>query len=277
VSDGWSFGGSILTFAFPMLLFIGVAVALYIQYTKPAVVPWHRHSTAGHPVSYTAIPGTPTATEADAGVVGGGNEADAGVVGGGSGAGPVAVSLVCAGHPLPLLLREAGAGVVGGGNEAAAGVVGGENEAAAGVVGGDNEAGAGAEQTGEAPLPPVPAARPQILLGVEDDVTFEADEILLYPGDALLTVTDGVTERRDDAGRLLDDDNGLAQVLATCRGLSALAMASRIQRAVRDFGTEPSYDDMAILVLRARPAAPVLPAPPALPAAHSQSRRRKTR
>jgi hypothetical protein len=64
VSDGgWSFGGSILTFAFPMLLFIAVAVALYVLYTKPGVVPGHRTSTAGHPVSYTAVPGTPTATE----------------------------------------------------------------------------------------------------------------------------------------------------------------------------------------------------------------------
>jgi hypothetical protein len=63
VSEGWSFGGSILTFAFPMLLFIGVAAALYIQYTKPAAVPGRRTSTAERPVSYTAVPGTPTATE----------------------------------------------------------------------------------------------------------------------------------------------------------------------------------------------------------------------
>jgi len=61
-----------------MLLFIAVAAALYVLYTKPAVVPGHRTWTAEHPVSYTAIPGSPTATEADAGVVGGGNEADAG-------------------------------------------------------------------------------------------------------------------------------------------------------------------------------------------------------
>ena len=99
MSDGWSFGGSILTFAFPMLLFIAVAAALYVLYTKPAVVPGHRTWTPEHPVSYTAIPGSPTATEADAGVVGGGNEADAGVVGGGN---------------------EADAGVVGGGNKAGA-------------------------------------------------------------------------------------------------------------------------------------------------------------
>jgi serine phosphatase RsbU (regulator of sigma subunit) len=120
------------------------------------------------------------------------------------------LSLVCAGHPLPLLLR---AGPDGG---------------------------------------PVPAALPQTLLGVVDDLAFEADEVLLYPGDVLLSVTDGVTERRDDSGRLLDDANGLADLLAGCRDLSAWAVASRIRRAVSDFGSEPSSDDMAILVLRAQ-------------------------
>jgi hypothetical protein len=58
VSDGWSFGGSILTFVFPMLLFIGVAVSLYVLFTKPAAVPGRRSSsTREHPVSYTPIPG----------------------------------------------------------------------------------------------------------------------------------------------------------------------------------------------------------------------------
>ena len=64
MSDGgWSFGGSILTFAFPMLLFIAVAVYLYVLYTKPTVVPGHRTSPVERPVSHTAIPGIPTATE----------------------------------------------------------------------------------------------------------------------------------------------------------------------------------------------------------------------
>ena len=79
MSDGgWSFGGSILTFAFPMLLFIGVATALYILYTKPAAVPGRRStSTMEHPVSYTPIPGTVTATEAggDPAAAGGQNAA----------------------------------------------------------------------------------------------------------------------------------------------------------------------------------------------------------
>jgi len=57
-----------------MLLFIVVAVGLYLLYTKPSAVPGHRASTAQRPVSYTAIPGTPTVAEADAGVVGGEND-----------------------------------------------------------------------------------------------------------------------------------------------------------------------------------------------------------
>lgn len=63
MSDGWSFGGSILTFVFPMLLFIVVAVALYVLYTKPTVVPGHRTSPVERPVSHTAIPGIPEAAE----------------------------------------------------------------------------------------------------------------------------------------------------------------------------------------------------------------------
>ena len=38
----WSFGSSILTFAFPMILFIAVAAWLYVTYTKPELVPGHR-------------------------------------------------------------------------------------------------------------------------------------------------------------------------------------------------------------------------------------------
>jgi serine phosphatase RsbU (regulator of sigma subunit)/anti-sigma regulatory factor (Ser/Thr protein kinase) len=124
---------------------------------------------------------------------------------------PIEVSLVCAGHPLPLLLRAAPAG---------------------------DEL-------------PVPAAEPQTLLGVVDDLPFTAQTVRLFPGDLLLCVTDGVTERRDDSGTLLDDGNGLARVLSACRELSAWAVASRLRRAVGDFGAEPPSDDMAILVMRA--------------------------
>jgi cytoskeletal protein RodZ len=66
IADGaggaWTFGGSILTFAFPMILFIVVAGGLYVLYTKPEFVPGHRAPGLERPVSYTPIPGQPTPT-----------------------------------------------------------------------------------------------------------------------------------------------------------------------------------------------------------------------
>jgi hypothetical protein len=58
-SGAWSSGAAILTFVFPMLLFIAVAGALYVLYTKPEVAPGHR--SAARPISYTSVPGEPTA------------------------------------------------------------------------------------------------------------------------------------------------------------------------------------------------------------------------
>lgn len=57
----WTFGGSILTFAFPMILFIVVAAALYVLYTKPESVPGHHAPGLQRSVSYTAVPGLPAA------------------------------------------------------------------------------------------------------------------------------------------------------------------------------------------------------------------------
>jgi hypothetical protein len=57
--SAWTFGSSILTFAFPMILFIVVAGALYVLYTKPEFVPGHRPDALERPVSYTPVPGKP--------------------------------------------------------------------------------------------------------------------------------------------------------------------------------------------------------------------------
>jgi hypothetical protein len=127
-------------------------------------------------------------------------------------AGPLRVSLVCAGHPLPLLLPASEA------------------------------------------RPPWPAAQPQPLLGVMSECSFVSSECELHPGDVLLCVTDGITERR--AGdRLLDDDDGLARLVSGWRGLTAAAIVARVRHAAEEFGTEPASDDMAILAIRARSAA----------------------
>jgi hypothetical protein len=54
----WTYGASILTFAFPMLLFVFVAGALYVLYTKPHLVPGHRYQLQLRPTTATAAPET---------------------------------------------------------------------------------------------------------------------------------------------------------------------------------------------------------------------------
>ncbi|WP_329249607.1 SpoIIE family protein phosphatase [Streptomyces sp. NBC_01478] len=93
-------------------------------------------------------------------------------------------------------------------------------------------------------------ARPQTLLGVIEDATYTSETFELRPGDSLLCVTDGVTERRSGSVQL-DDGDGLATALAGCAGLSAELIAERIKRLVHEFGGRPPEDDMALLVLQA--------------------------
>ncbi|MFJ2610453.1 SpoIIE family protein phosphatase [Streptomyces sp. NPDC091279] len=118
--------------------------------------------------------------------------------------GSAELKVVCAGHPLPLRLRQDG--------------------------------------TVE------PAAEPQPLLGVMEDLELYEQRVTLDPGDVLLCVTDGVTERREGT-RMLGDD-GLSDVLTTCTGLTAGAVAARIMRAVERFASDAPSDDMAILAMR---------------------------
>ena len=57
--SAWTFGASILSFAFPMILFIVVASTLYVLYTKPEYIPGHPAPGLERPVSYTPVPGHP--------------------------------------------------------------------------------------------------------------------------------------------------------------------------------------------------------------------------
>ncbi|WP_399091155.1 SpoIIE family protein phosphatase [Streptomyces sp. BBFR2] len=95
-------------------------------------------------------------------------------------------------------------------------------------------------------------AAPQMLLGVVGDATYESEAFDLAPGETLLCVTDGVTERRSGRNQF-DDDDGLARTLATCAGLPATDIAEHIRRAVHGFSPTPPDDDLALLVLQALP------------------------
>ncbi|MFE9427191.1 SpoIIE family protein phosphatase [Kitasatospora sp. NPDC006697] len=92
------------------------------------------------------------------------------------------------------------------------------------------------------------AATSQPLLGVMEPLELTSEQLVLEPGEVLLCVTDGVTERRE--GMRMLGEEGLAEVLTGCTGLTAGAVAARVQRAVERFAPEPPSDDMAIIALR---------------------------
>ena len=93
-------------------------------------------------------------------------------------------------------------------------------------------------------------AAPQMLLGVVEDAAYESESFDLCPGETLLCVTDGVTERRSGRSQF-DDEDGLATALAACKGLAATAIAEHIRETVHAFALTPPDDDLALLVLQA--------------------------
>ncbi|TJZ50294.1 hypothetical protein FCH28_23695 [Streptomyces piniterrae] len=95
-----------------------------------------------------------------------------------------------------------------------------------------------------------PASDPQMLLGIDEGTEFHASSFDLAPGETLLCVTDGVTERRCGNWQL-DDNDGLADILRQGMGLGAKALAEHVRRAAHDFGTGPVEDDLSVLVLQA--------------------------
>jgi hypothetical protein len=51
--DAWTLGGSILTFAFPMILFVIAATALWVLFTQPDAIPWRAGVSPVRSVSST--------------------------------------------------------------------------------------------------------------------------------------------------------------------------------------------------------------------------------
>lgn len=93
------------------------------------------------------------------------------------------------------------------------------------------------------------AGTPGTLLGVVEDVAIVDRIHDLRPGDALVMVTDGVVEASaDPAWR----DNQLPRLLSSSVGVTAEAIAQRIETAISEV-RERRTDDVAILVLRRPP------------------------
>jgi hypothetical protein len=65
--SAWSYGASILSFLFPMILFLVVAIGLYVVYTKPSVVPGHREQAVARPIGFTPVVRMPSPDQRAAG------------------------------------------------------------------------------------------------------------------------------------------------------------------------------------------------------------------
>ncbi|MEU2975106.1 PP2C family protein-serine/threonine phosphatase, partial [Nocardiopsis alba] len=93
-----------------------------------------------------------------------------------------------------------------------------------------------------------PFGTSQPLLGAFEDVGFSTESVDIRPGEVVLAVTDGVTERRSGSDML--GDEGLTEIFSHAAGLTAQAVISRIERELEEYAPGGNSDDTAMLVLR---------------------------
>lgn len=91
---------------------------------------------------------------------------------------------------------------------------------------------------------------PGSLLGVYPDISLTQVDLRLDGGDALVLYTDGITEARDMAQQLYPEGR-LRDVLSSCAGRPADAIAGAVLADVTAFDSCRSHDDIAIVVVQA--------------------------
>ena len=90
---------------------------------------------------------------------------------------------------------------------------------------------------------------PGMIVGMLREARFRTVARTLAPGETLLLYTDGVTEARVEGQQL--GVGRLAAMLRDCRGMTAQAIAERLEQLVLDYLNGRPHDDIALLALRA--------------------------
>lgn len=89
-----------------------------------------------------------------------------------------------------------------------------------------------------------------IILGVDENASFEQREKALREGDVLVLYTDGITEAMNDADELFGEGR-LREVIAAHAADLAEEIADEVVQSVSDFvGGQPQHDDIALVVLK---------------------------
>ncbi len=99
-----------------------------------------------------------------------------------------------------------------------------------------------------------PVGVPGTLLGVTHELHLSDSVVHLDPGEVLVCYTDGLADRR--SGRRTFGEEGIVKAIYQGTGMSADDLARLIESEAVTFVDEEPTDDMAVLVLRSRPAAP---------------------
>ena len=96
---------------------------------------------------------------------------------------------------------------------------------------------------------PLPTSK-NICLGVMEDYAYQADSLILAPGDALITFTDGVTEACD-VNEVLYGEDRLERLLPTLKDDTAHEMVDDIYNDVKKHaGDAEQSDDITVMVLK---------------------------
>ena len=91
-------------------------------------------------------------------------------------------------------------------------------------------------------------------VGMFETAAVTDDRVGLGPGDALVFCTDGITEARSRAGEMFGDE-ALPDLLLTCAGEPADAIAQRVLDGAAFFAGGRAHDDVAVLVVGVPPDA----------------------
>jgi serine phosphatase RsbU (regulator of sigma subunit) len=91
-------------------------------------------------------------------------------------------------------------------------------------------------------------------VGLFPHVEFTADRTQVFPGDLIVTTSDGVTEARDALGGLFGDTR-LLSILQGSSGQTPDEVGRKILASIREFvGAAPQSDDITVTIVRFGPA-----------------------
>jgi phosphoserine phosphatase RsbU/P len=89
-------------------------------------------------------------------------------------------------------------------------------------------------------------------LGMFPNVSYDEHHLATQPGDAIVFISDGITDAENDQGEMYGDER-LASLLCAQRDSPAVDIADAILADVTRFqGAHDRFDDETIIVLRVR-------------------------